>query len=202
MASHGTGTREHILRAAMKRFAHCGYAASSVQEIVEQAGVSKPALYYHFGDKAGLYRALVDFAFDERYRRMREAAEGGGTVRERLGEIAAAVFGFSQANRDLMRIAFAAAFAAPGEVPAGLAHLEKGRRNYEFVRALIEEGQAGGELDRGFDSEELAVGFYGQLNTHVMVRVLRPECALDRRTARRMVELFFTGAAARTRSRK
>jgi len=200
MARNGADTRQQILHAALKRFAHCGYAAASVQEIVAAARVSKPALYYHFGDKAGLYRALVDFAFDERYRLMQEAVKRGKTVRERLVEIVAAVFEFSQAHRDLMRIAFAAAFAAPGEVPSEPAHFAKGRRNYEFVRSLIEEGQAGGELDRGFDSEELAFGLYGQLNTYIMVRLLWPDCALNRKTARRVVELFFTGAVAKRKS--
>jgi AcrR family transcriptional regulator len=197
---NGSDTRQQILQAALKRFAHCGYAGASIQDIVDEAGVSKPALYYHFGDKAGLYRALVDLAFDERYRLMQEAVTRGTTVRERLVEIAAAVFEFSQANRDLMRIAFSAAFAAPGEVPSELAHFKKGRRNYEFVRSLIEEGQAGGELDRGFDSEELAFGLYGQLNTYIMVRLLWPDCPLDRKSARRVVELFFTGAAARRKT--
>jgi TetR/AcrR family transcriptional regulator len=201
MAAHGTRTRQQILRAAMRRFAHCGYAAASVQEIVDEARVSKPALYYHFGDKAGLYRALVDFAFDERYRLMQEAVKRGRTTRERLVEIAAAVFEFTAANRDLMRLAFSAVFAAPGEVPAELAHFAKGRRNYEFVRSLIEEGQAAGELDAGFDSEELAFGLYGLWNNYIMVRLLWPGCTLDRRTARRVVELFLTGAAVKRKLR-
>jgi AcrR family transcriptional regulator len=199
MATRASDTRRQLLRAALKRFAHSGYAAASVQEIVLAAGLSKPTLYYHFGDKAGLYRALVDSAFDERYRLMQEAVRRGATVRERLVEIATAVFEFSQKNRDLMRIAFVAAFAAPGEVPAELAHCEKGRRNYEYVRALIQEGQARGELDSTFDSEELAFGLYGQLNTYIMVRLVWPEGRLDRHTARRVVELFLTGAAAKTR---
>ena len=58
-------TRQHILRAALKHFANSGYAAASVQEIVDDARVSKPALYYYFQDKAGLFQALVDEAHDE-----------------------------------------------------------------------------------------------------------------------------------------
>src|SRR5215471_6978331 len=59
--NHST-TRKHILNAALKRFARCGYAAASVQQIVTDAGVSKPALYYYFPDKAALFQALVDQA--------------------------------------------------------------------------------------------------------------------------------------------
>jgi AcrR family transcriptional regulator len=198
---NGSETRQQILLAALKHFAHAGYAGTSVQEIVDAARVAKPALYYHFGDKAGLYRALVESAYDERYRLMQEAAARGRTLREKLIEIVAALFEFSQTHRDLMRIAFAAAFAAPGEVPVDIQHAEKAQRNYEFMRALIAAGLTSGELDPRFESQELAFGIYGQLNTYIMVRLLWPECSLDRRAAQRVVELFLTGAAKRDRRR-
>ena len=197
VSRHGSDTRQQILLAALKHFAHSGYAGTSVQEIVEEARVTKPALYYHFQDKAALYRALVESAYDERYRLMREAVSRGQTVRERLVEIVAALFAFSLTHRDLMRLAFAAAFAAPGEVPVQIEHARKGRRNYEFMRSLIAEGLRSGELDGRFDSEELTFGIYGQLNTYIMVRLLWPECSLDRDAALRVVELFLSGAAVR-----
>jgi AcrR family transcriptional regulator len=187
--NHST-TRQHILQAALKSFARCGYAATSVQHIVDAAGVSKPALYYYFADKAQLFQALVDQAHDERYRLMRAAAEQGRTVAEKLEQVVTAMFEFSLRNRELMRLAFATAFAAPGESPGRVKCLEKGRRNFEFVRSLIELGQASGELDP-------PMGIYGQLNSYVMVRLLVPDCPLDRRTAKQIVRLFLEGAACR-----
>jgi len=194
--NHST-TRRHILRAALKSFARCGYAATSVRQIVDDARVSKPALYYYFADKAQLFQALVDQAHDERYRLMQAAAERGETVGEKLEQIVAAVFEFSLRNRELMRLAFATAFAASGESPSRVRCVGKGRRNYEFVRSLIKQGQASGELDRRFSVDDLAMGIYGQLNSYVMVRLLVPDCPLDRRTARQIVRLFLQGAACR-----
>lgn len=194
MNRHDCQTRHAILRAALHQFAECGYAGASVQAIVNAAQVTKPALYYYFPSKAKLYQAIVDFAHDERYRLMQEAVAKGGTTAARLGEIVTALFEFSQANADLMRLAFASLFAAPGELPAeGQSHA-KGRRNYEYVRTLIRQGQAAGELDNRFDSEELAFGIYGQMNTYVMVRLVWPQRRLDRRMARRVVDLFLRGA--------
>jgi AcrR family transcriptional regulator len=183
------------MQAALKSFADRGYAATSVRQIVEAARVSKPALYYYFKDKAGLFGALVDQAHDERYRLMQEAAQRGNTLAEKLEEIAAAVFDFSVRNRELMRLAFATAFAASGEAPGQGKCREKGKRTFDFFQALIEAGQTSGELDRRFSVQELAMGIYGQLNSHVMVRLLVPECPLDRRTARQIVRLFLKGAA-------
>jgi TetR/AcrR family transcriptional regulator len=188
-------TRRQLLQAALKSFADRGYAATSVQEIVDAAHVSKPALYYYFKDKAGLFAALVDQAHDERYRLMQEAAEKGKTLAAKLEEIAAAIFDFSVRNRDLMRLAFATVFAASGESPDQTHCREKGQRAFDFIRRLIEAGQSTGELERAFSVDELAMGIYGQFNSHIMVRLLVPECPLDRRTARQIVRLFLDGAA-------
>ena len=195
-------TRRQLLQAALKSFADRGYAATSVQQIVDAARVSKPALYYYFKDKAGLFDALVDHAHDERYRLMQEAAQRGRTLAERLEEIAAAIFEFSVQNRELMRLAFATAFAASGEAPGQTRCREKGKRTFDFIRSLIESGQASGELDSRFSVEELAMGIYGQFNSHVMVRLLVPECPLDRQRAKQIVRLFLEGAAGEAYARR
>ena len=197
MVTTDSSTRHQVLHAALKIFADCGYEGTSVQDIVEAARVTKPTLYYYFGNKAELYQALVDYAHDERRRLMQAAAERGGTLADKLVEILAAVFDFLRNNRDLMRITFATAFAAPGELPAEIHYVEKCSRNFEFIHELIRRGQAAGELDRRFDSKELAFGIYGQLNMYLTAHLLMPDCKLNRQTAQRIVQLFLAGAAAK-----
>ena len=51
--------RERLLKAALTIFNAKGYAATSVREIVAAAGVTKPALYYYFKNKNGIYLELV-----------------------------------------------------------------------------------------------------------------------------------------------
>ncbi len=194
---HISATRDHVLRAALKSFADYGYAGTSVQHIVDAAKVSKPALYYYFKDKADLFQALVDEAHDERYRCMQEAAERGESIAEKLEEIVAATFEFSQRNRELMRLAFATAFSASGEAPGHGRCKEKGKRNFEFVRSVIESAQEAGELNPRYSADELAMGIYGQLNNSIMLRLLVPDCPLNRQTAKQMVKLFLEGAANR-----
>jgi AcrR family transcriptional regulator len=197
MAKHGPETRDQVLKAALKHFANAGYAATSVQQIVSDAGVSKPALYYHFRDKAGLFEALVNHALDERFRLMQEAATRGKTFREKAREILIAVFEHFQKNRELTRIAFSTAYAAPGEIPPGLDFLKMCRRNMDFIHSLIKEAQRSGELDRRFDSHDLAYSFFGHTNFYVKAPVLIPGFRADRKTADRILDLFFTGAAAK-----
>ena len=51
--------RQRLMDSAVLLFTNRGYAATSVREIVEMAGVTKPALYYHFESKEGIYLAIV-----------------------------------------------------------------------------------------------------------------------------------------------
>ena len=95
-----------------------------------------------------------------------------------------------------MRLAFATAFAVSGEAPGKAKCRENGRRNFDFVRSVVEAGRASGELDRDFSADELTLAIYGLLNSYVMFRLLTPECPLDRRAARQIVRLFVQGAAS------
>ncbi len=199
---HGPETRIQILRAALKRFANGGYAATSVQQIVDDAKVSKPALYYHFADKAGLFQALVHEAHDQRYRVLQEAVAQGGDFRQQAEAMLVGLFAFFRQNRELMRIAFATMFAAPGEVPENLSYADKCERNFEYVHSLIKRAQKNGELDKRYDSQELAFGFYGMANFYLVAHLVCPDCEPDQLTARKIVELFLAGAAPKARGRK
>ncbi len=53
-------TRARLRRKARRLFATKGYAAATTEDIVRSAGVTKGALYHHFGDKEGLFRAVVE----------------------------------------------------------------------------------------------------------------------------------------------
>lgn len=197
MAKVGPETRQQILRAALKHFANAGYAATSVQQIVDDAKVSKPALYYYFGDKAGLFVALVNEALEERLRVMQEAAARGKNFQEKGREILTALFEYFQEKRELTRIAFATAYAAPGEIPEIPDYLNLCRRNIDFIHSLIKDAQKSGELDERFDSHDLAYSFFGHTNFYIKAPMLMPGFKVNRKTAERVVELFLAGAAAK-----
>ncbi|GHF27699.1 MULTISPECIES: ScbR family autoregulator-binding transcription factor [Streptomyces] len=52
-------TREAILRAAAEVFDEYGYAGASVNRILERAGTTAGAMYFHFKSKEGLARAVM-----------------------------------------------------------------------------------------------------------------------------------------------
>jgi AcrR family transcriptional regulator len=54
--------REQLLAAATQAFARGGFAATSLDDIAEAAGISRVLLYRHFESKTDLYRAVLDRA--------------------------------------------------------------------------------------------------------------------------------------------
>jgi AcrR family transcriptional regulator len=52
--------REQILRAATEAFARSGFAATSLDDVATEAGVTRMVVYTHFESKTALYRAVLD----------------------------------------------------------------------------------------------------------------------------------------------
>lgn len=199
----GPDTRQQILQAALRRFAHSGYAGASVQHIVDEAKVTKPMLYYHFGSKEGLYSALIEWAADERLRRSQAAVARGTTLAEKLTEIIAATFEFVRENRELTRLSIGTVFAATGEVPDKEHCMCKGRQVFDMMADLAESARRAGVLKREFSAKELTMGIYGMMNFHVMMNLVIPEeVPLNRALAGRIVNLFLSGGAPEGGARK
>jgi AcrR family transcriptional regulator len=58
-------TRRAILDRARHLFATKGYAATGTEEIISELGITRGALYHQFGDKLGVFRAVVAAAYNE-----------------------------------------------------------------------------------------------------------------------------------------
>ncbi|WP_235905029.1 TetR/AcrR family transcriptional regulator [Tautonia marina] len=99
-----------ILRAAARFFADRGFDATSVREIVEAAGVTKPTLYYHFGSKEGLAQALLSRPMRRLIEELRSIAERPGDPVEALSDQIEAHFAFCREEPDRARFVYALFF--------------------------------------------------------------------------------------------
>lgn len=52
--------REQILAAATEAFARAGFAATSLDEVADEAGITRAVLYRHFDSKTELYQSVLD----------------------------------------------------------------------------------------------------------------------------------------------
>jgi outer membrane protein TolC/AcrR family transcriptional regulator len=198
--------RQRLLEAGLKFFADRGYAGTAVQEITGEAKVTKPTLYYYFGSKEGLFRALVDQAMNERLQLMQQAAPPGMATVEQLTGIIVAVTDFARRQPDLLRLCFSIAFAAPGEFPAGFRKPHKMMESVLFVREIIQTGLERGALNAAFTVDELTQAYFNLVQHSTVLTVFESKMKREkpqlppfplppRMEPRRMVELFLTGAA-------
>jgi AcrR family transcriptional regulator len=81
--------RAQLVEVGRTVFAQRGYEATSVEEIAERAGISKPIVYEHFGGKEGLYAVIVDREVAHIVERI-VTAISTGSPRERLERAALA----------------------------------------------------------------------------------------------------------------
>jgi len=67
-------TRSLLIEVARQNFTEHGYAATSIDDIIQQAGVARGALYHHFSGKEALFRAVYETVEGEVVARVMEAA--------------------------------------------------------------------------------------------------------------------------------
>jgi AcrR family transcriptional regulator len=121
--------REELLDAADRVVARGG-SEMSMDEVAAEAGITKPVLYRHFGDKDGLYEALAQRYADELTRELEPAAE----VSEARPRLAASIGAYlSYVDREPERYRF---LLATGE-RAGTAHVLAEFRRRDVARCAF-----------------------------------------------------------------
>ena len=139
---------DRILLSALELFSSKGYDATSVREICEAAGITKPTLYHFYGSKEGVYRALVDGALDDFRKAITRALQAPGSAVQRLRRVGRAYFESARGRRDLLRFIFGLVHN-----PATSAPRTDFPRFYDEVVARIaaevEDGVARGEFVPG-----------------------------------------------------
>jgi AcrR family transcriptional regulator len=87
-------TKERIERVATRQFARYGFDGTSIRQIVAEARVTKPVLYYYFKDKRGLYLSLLGGAVAPLCDEVERVADGGGPPVKQMESIIVAFLRF------------------------------------------------------------------------------------------------------------
>jgi AcrR family transcriptional regulator len=72
----GQTTRRHLVDVATRLFARAGYEATSIEDVLAAADVSRGALYHHFDSKETLFEAVLEATEAEIAQLIRAAARG------------------------------------------------------------------------------------------------------------------------------
>jgi AcrR family transcriptional regulator len=162
-----------ILRAALSCFARKGYHQATMDDIVQEAGLSKGGVYWHFGSKKELLVAMLEMVGEDMETLFLEAMQDGGGVEAKLRTLfdVFAAFVATGEFQELMPVLIDAWVQnrQDKEINAlGLQMYETFRRP---IVELIEEGMRSGEFKR-IDASTLAgiiIAIYDGLMVQEMI---------------------------------
>jgi TetR/AcrR family transcriptional regulator len=185
--------RERLLRAAVELFARKGYAATSVNEIVAGAGVTKPILYYYFDSKEGIYIEILNDAYGSLDRLLDQAVAWEGNAIEKIRRIVVESFDLFLEKIDAARVVYMVYYGAPQGAPPY--DYDRYRdRHMEVLLGFVEEGIQRGELKTG-NSLDMAMVVTGLLSVGMEMKLCQSGPKMDTSDLLRTLELVFDGIA-------
>ena len=144
-----TAKREAILAAASRAFFDSGFAATSIEQVAADAGVSKVTVYNHFGDKRGLFAAAVECECEKMRDQFAVAPDMRGSLRERLTAIGEAMVAFLS-RPEMVQFERRIAAETAHEPALGAAFLAAGPHRMKAAFAgLMRAMNEAGEVDIG-----------------------------------------------------
>lgn len=98
--------RAQLLSVATSRFGERGYHPTSMDDIAEAAGVTKPVLYQHFSSKEDLYISVIQQVGEVLRERIDGFAFEGATTYDRVREGIDVFFGVFDENSNMLKLFF------------------------------------------------------------------------------------------------
>jgi AcrR family transcriptional regulator len=175
-------TRARLIDAAIERFAADGLGASFAA-VAADVGVTKGALYHHFGSKEGLVEAVYREAVRRHAARVIEAS-ADGTGRVRLLTLIDASARLYSSRTPFYRLLISLHMAAAMERPALADIARRVQRNQrEFMIDLIRQGQRDGSIRPELDAVGVGLTVNAALEGF-LTQQLEPPAAQRRWVAR------------------
>lgn len=181
--------RARILAEATRLFARKGYSATSVREVVEASGCTKPALYYYFRSKDALFLEALREGTSV-ITRILEESMPTVTVRDvmrgGLQSFIAHIYDHPMEMRLLMR-----AELQPDEGQPQFDFESLRARHLELIKRMLAVGVESGEIRKDVDLEDAAWAIGGMVDQRMQLWLLGTPLPDD--LADRLLDIFFRG---------
>ncbi len=164
-------TRENILDVATDEFSEKGLAGARIDEIAERTATSKRMIYYHFASKDGLYRAVLERAYD-RIRQQEQAAQYETMPADQaLRAIVGHTFDYHDEHPEFVRLVMNENVHHGAHISQIDSMKTRNRTVIESLGSILSKGAAQGLFRSGIDPLDLhmtisALCFYNVSNRH------------------------------------
>ncbi len=189
-------TRQDLLKAALSVFSQKGYTAATLEDVAKEAGVTRGAIYWHFGSKAELYTALLEEYSARGSEIVQAAAEEGGSMVEILHRIFVRLLTAVEndpALRAVMEINLFKTEYSPELSDTLSKQVENGRILLAGISQAMQQGIAAGELRSDMEAEDLARAFIAFQNGILHLWLIDPIAFDLGERAPKMAEILIQG---------
>lgn len=186
--------KNQILDTAAIVFAKHGFHQARMDDIVQESGLSKGAIYWYFKSKDDIIAGLLQRFFDPEMHQAREILNAPGTVRERL------ILLMQLAMKDVQNVAhqgllplFYEYYALATRQEETRAFLQSYVQSYRAIMtALIEQGIARGEF-RTVDVNAVSIAIPALLEGFILIWIMDSTAGDLEQQTTIALNLFFDG---------
>jgi AcrR family transcriptional regulator len=183
--------RAHLLKNAAEIFNRRGYEGSTVREIVDATGVSKPVLYYYFGNKEGIFLELFRIPFKKLQHLIANSEVADSRVSDNLVKLIDQIFVLFCENIEVARLMHSMWYGPAQGAP----FFDFETYHISVIHALRNMVKKGIECGEWYtDNVDDAVwAILGSLSIAVEVQLSHPERSIGRDGLSRIIRLIFKG---------
>lgn len=166
--------KQQIIKAATAVFARKGFAQASMEDIVQESGLSKGGLYWHFKSKDDIIAAVIDQFFSAEFSGIDAILASPIPVAEKLTQLARQ--SMQDANNQLSQLQniWLEFYALAGREGAFRDRLLVYMNQYiEVLTGLIQAGVAAGEF-RAVEPEQTAIAMTAQFEGLLLLWAIDP----------------------------
>ena len=189
-------TRQAVLDAALIVFSDKGYAATNLDDIAAQAGVTRGAIYWHFkGGKVELYTTLVGEVSARVVGVIEAALADGGSYHAILRQMLVNSLVYLEDDEQYRQVTELTMFkSAHPELEAGLKLKSAGiRATIDQIAGLIRAGSDAGEFRPDLDTAALGAAFVSLENGLALTWLLAERSFSLRAAAESAAAVFLRG---------
>ena len=192
-----TMNRREILEAAKRVFAQKGFAATTIDEIAQEAEFSKGAMYGYFEGKEDLFFSLIQEKMDDIEERLREVVESSDDPETKIRDLIETHLTFFEEDRDFFQIIASEQPRLGAETESRLRENMKERcvRSLDLIEQVMLVGVSAGTL-KEIEPRFLATGLVGIIHAFTANWILigGKEPLTDMKPV--ILELFLNGAVS------
>lgn len=192
-------TRQRLLKAALVVFSRQGYADTRLEDIADEAEVTRGAIYHHFGGKAELYNEMVVIGTQRVLPVIQAALAEDGSPLEMLKRVFVRTLVYAEEDADFRAMQEIVLFktAVTEELSEGIQKKIKGTRDMvDFITQTIQQGIEMGEVVPGITPHDAAIAFMALQNGLLILWLLDPHLFSLKERADFMADIFVRGLVA------